>query len=996
MAKGSWVRKRFWGLMVGAVTTCLTLVAYSAGWLAPLERYHLDWSFRHCNRITANPRIVLVDINDFALQHIHRWPWPRRMQADLVDVLHECGAEAILLDLVYTEPTPGRIVHPALDPDRTTDPRGQVLGNVTFQDAVYDDKELADAIERAGNVYVAMFFPIFAPQHDPYQQRRAVRKALEENPRISAEATARKLGIINPEDARELWIAARVGAALRDDFALNANELAAKLNLSASEIEKNLSHLKESIARELVDDVLRQNPETDFSDVLRKFLPHQAVDEDSSPRSDLRRAYRHARSRCYLERDALPLVDTLRGRLARGGPASLPLEQIASAAKRIGFVNFENDADGVLRRVPPAANLDGHVVFQIAFALAMDALNLDHTTLTVDREGALRISASDGSRPRRLPLDDRGEVLLNWHLDAGSREWQDSFHHVPVSRVMEVAINRRTMEENESRLALWRGEAVALMFDGAESAYLDYEQAVRRLADTENNSETRAAIEAQIAATETRALTHLKRMGHEIEGLTPEDENERTLFERIENLHRILVVDDLATHIATDNTKLRARNETLLVELRTRVAGKLCFVGHTAAALADMVNTPVYDNMPGVMAHANFVNMLLADRIPTAAPRGLVALLILASGMVVTLLTSSRSPWVTLISMLGLIALLGAASTFFMLRYGYFVGTIVPAGLVFVTWALITLYRQLTEQRQRRSFARELSRNTSPAIAARITEQLDDLDLAPQPAEVTCYFSDLQGFTEISERLGVEQTQTLLNRYLGAMGEVLLKRGAFNKFMGDGIFGFFNAPIWPQAEHAQMGCESALVTQERLTELKRTANEAYREVFANLRMRVGLHTGPVFVGYFGSEHQTDYTCIGDTVNLAARLESANKAFGTRILVSGSCQQIVANHYAFRFLGALQVKGKAQAVDVYELLGRTGEVEDAQLNYAKTFAEAITAFQQRNWPQAKSNFEQCQSEAPEDAAIALYLAQLNVFTQSPPPDNWNQAIELTSK
>jgi adenylate cyclase len=161
-------------------------------------------------------------------------------------------------------------------------------------------------------------------------------------------------------------------------------------------------------------------------------------------------------------------------------------------------------------------------------------------------------------------------------------------------------------------------------------------------------------------------------------------------------------------------------------------------------------------------------------------------------------------------------------------------------------------------------------------------------------------------------------------------------------------------------------------------------------------MRVGLHTGPVFVGYFGSENQTDYTCIGDTVNLAARLESANKVFGTQVLVSDACRQAVGDRYAFRPLGALQVAGKAQAVTVYELLGRSGEVAPERLAYAERFAEAVEAFQQQHWQVARARFEACINGQSQDAAIALYLSAIERFTATPPPPDWNRAIELRTK
>jgi adenylate cyclase len=262
---------------------------------------------------------------------------------------------------------------------------------------------------------------------------------------------------------------------------------------------------------------------------------------------------------------------------------------------------------------------------------------------------------------------------------------------------------------------------------------------------------------------------------------------------------------------------------------------------------------------------------------------------------------------------------------------------------------------------------------------------------------VSCYFSDLQGFTTLSERLGPRDTQAILNRYLEQMSTVLVPQRAFSKFMGDGIFAFFNAPLLPVAEHPRIACEVALRCTEALGQLQREqAGGPHAEVFAALVMRAGVHSGPAYVGEFGSDNQTDYTCIGDTVNLAARLEPANKVFGTQILVSQACRDAVGDRFEFRPLGKLQVKGKAHVVGVHELLGRAGAVEERRLAYARLFAGAMALFQQRRFVEARQIFESCRREPHGDPAVELYVAEIDRCLESPPDADWNQAIQLTTK
>jgi len=1023
MSSLGWIRKRFLGVAVGTLLTLFTASAYLAGWLSPLERVYLDHNFRRWNQLNADPRIVMVDINDLALERIHRWPWPRDYQADLINVLSESGAAAILLDLVYSEPTWPSFDDARLDPATRrresttilTDPGLDPLADacIPLESAIEGDAELADAIAKAGNAYVAMFFRLEPPAYDLARIRAAARALVDAQPDVDLATFAAAIGPHDPTRTAIYHLHARMDRLLRRNFGLTAEELASQLNMDLDEVRVHLSRIKEVAARHLVGEFLEKQPDATDAEVFAHVLPGVPVDMETPDKSDIERAYHAALSARYAFAHALPPLPVLDGVIPNGGQPTLPIHEIAAVARRVGFVSFDKEADGVMRHIPILARTDGRIVMQIAFALAADVLDIDTANIRVEDERTLVLHNRTGTAHWRIPLAADGSMLLNWHVahqaaESGARPmWDQSFVHVPVAFAWEVTANRRAMEKNSVRLGMLRGQTVRLMVRGADAAWNDYAEQVqhahelrrkltRRPTDESTKSEL-AKVTRAIEPIERQALAHLERTYREIAGLEPEDDAEREFFAHVRQLHDVLIRDKYEEQIARQNEALQRRINERLVELRDKIQDKICFVGHTASAQADMVNTPVYDNMPGVMAHANLLNTLLQNRIPRTASPALNVAWILAAGILITLLTSSRGPWVTMFSVLVLMSATWAISSLIIWpRYIVNVAALIPIAGTFVTWALITLYRQLTEMRHRRSLARELSRNTSPAIAAQITEHIEKFELTPRPADVTCYFSDLQGFTNISERLGVARTTAILNSYLGAMGEVLIAYRAFNKFMGDGVFAFFNAPIWAVEDHARVGCEAALRTLAKLDELKRTAGNGYAAELGSLWMRIGLHTGPVFVGYFGSENQTDYTCIGDTVNLAARLESANKAFGTQILVSAACREAAGDGYAFRSLGAVQVAGKAQAVPIYELLGRMGEVDAARLAYAEQFAEAVAEFQQQHWESARRRLIECANGHPKDMAIQLYLSAIERFSATPPPANWNQAIELQTK
>ena len=161
-------------------------------------------------------------------------------------------------------------------------------------------------------------------------------------------------------------------------------------------------------------------------------------------------------------------------------------------------------------------------------------------------------------------------------------------------------------------------------------------------------------------------------------------------------------------------------------------------------------------------------------------------------------------------------------------------------------------------------------------------------------------------------------------------------------------------------------------------------------------MRIGVATGAAIVGPCGSDQKYDYTCIGDSVNVAARLESANKFFGTHVLINGETRDEAGAEFVVRPLGAVRVKGKRDATAVFELLGRAGEVEEARVAYADRFAKALGLFQGREWSQAFEAFGACQMERPDDLAVEQYLEATAYFLTNPPGADWAGAIELTEK
>lgn len=1024
-----WCKAHVWGLLVGTMVTLASVNLYVAGVVDDLSLALLDYHFKHFNSVIAQDDIVMIDIDDDTVGRLG-WPWPRRSYADLIDTLRSLGTKAVVMDLVFDQPAPLRIDDPRLRADYGVDHVGELIGGDTFPTPVDDDGEFAAALSNAGNVHIGMFGMMYHPRYFPDAIREQVIRALDADPDITfgdfqsgiGKALAAVMRFATDGRRDELKINSevlfhnlRIQRLIEQRFDLTEEQVAERLGLQTRlrEVANYVATAKRVVAKRAVADYRREHPDADWPAVYAHFCPDKPINVYTADRADLLRAFRAATSELTVFERSIPVPDSLVSHIRTMSDETFPVDKFTKAAKT-GVVSFQADSDGVVRRIPLVVNASGHMLKHIGFAVACDVLGIDETSIAFDEDQHLLTMASlDGQRRWHIQIDDQGRTLINWH--PAEEGWQHSFKHIKMARVMAIPEARRNIEENEGREAIRLGQYVYTRHHDTPQPYNDYAKLVQQRKilrwreDPSSPSPELAQLEKRIGDIERESIAVVLEGANAIKAELNGDPDSAELddlartFLRLAEEHES---DKQSATIAAANDGIRRKIAESQRELRHAIQGKICLVGYTAAALADTANSPVFNEMPGVMAHANVINSMIGSMsgggFPWVQPRWVNILLIVLSGSIVTVVTSWRDPWISLVSMLLVVfVLLAVTATSFYARLIYFdaTGAFICA---FLTWAFVTLYRQLTEERQKRAFSKSLAQYTSPAIAAQLADKLarrsGDMNLAPQAREVTCFFSDLKGFTSISERLGAARTREILNPYLEAMSEVLIEyNGMINKFMGDGIFAFFNPPIHPVDNHAKAACEATLESFTALERLKeRIAHGDIEEEARALSMRIGVNSGEVFVGDYGSSSKLDYTCIGDTVNLAARLEPACKVFGIQSLISESTRVAAGDGFVVRHLGALQVVGKEQAVSVYELIGRCGEVDDEQLDYIARFGDAVERFQHRDWEIALKLFEHCQTKRPNDLAVKLFIDNIHDYQQTPPPDDWNRAIRLTSK
>jgi adenylate cyclase len=322
------------------------------------------------------------------------------------------------------------------------------------------------------------------------------------------------------------------------------------------------------------------------------------------------------------------------------------------------------------------------------------------------------------------------------------------------------------------------------------------------------------------------------------------------------------------------------------------------------------------------------------------------------------------------------------------------IGTLELRELEPVKSALREVDQLATEQERMRVALDSFSRYVPVDVIKELMTRGEAARIGGARREITSLFTDVQGFTSISESLTPEALTAHMAEYFEEMLEIVQGDGygTVAQLNGDGLIAFWGAPVHDD-EHAAHAATAVLRCQERLAEL----NERWDgEGLPRLPTRFGLASGPVIVGNIGAISRLVYTALGDTMNLASRLEGVSRFYGSSSLASGATREAAGDAFAWRSVDRVRVKGKSRAVEVYELLGRSGEVPDAQLRFARRYEEALAAYRSRLFDEAINRLEALQGERPGDLSVRRLLDLCRRFDERPPPEDWDGASDFFEK
>jgi adenylate cyclase len=423
---------------------------------------------------------------------------------------------------------------------------------------------------------------------------------------------------------------------------------------------------------------------------------------------------------------------------------------------------------------------------------------------------------------------------------------------------------------------------------------------------------------------------------------------------------------------------------------------KIVLVGATAVGAHDLRSTPFGAAYPGVEIHASVIDNILAQEFMTrphwSRIYDLLAIVIMTAALGIAL--PRMSALKGLAFAMGLVILHLFIARWLFVNAGVWLSIIYPLLALAIGYTSLTAYHYATEERERRRIKGAFTHYVAPAVIDEMLKDPARLKLGGDERVVTVLFSDLKGFTTVSERYAPQQIIELLSEYYTRMTERIFDHdGMLAQYVGDELMAIFGAPL-DRPDHAEKACGAALAMRD---ERERLRDEWAKLGRPPLGARTGINSGLMLVGNLGSKYRFTYSVLGDHVNLASRLEGLNKAYGTQSLIGENTAQMVEKSFLLREVDTVQVVGREQAVRIYELLASAGtSLAPEQEKAFRFYAAGLEAYRERRWGEALKLFEESLALLPDDGPSRTMASRCQTYQQAPPPEEWGGVFEATQK
>jgi adenylate cyclase len=860
--------------------------------------------------IPQSKAILLLDVDDHAIDGIGAWPWPRNFMADGLITMKEMGVRYAVFDIEYINPSPPGVNRIYLENGLKSE----------FQ------QKFGDLKSNIGDLFTAL-------------RTRQI-------PLHGASDYVNELMGQTDQSENDLYNKT-LDVAIDNDLFLGE----AMAFQGSSYVTLNLQR--------------------SFSDTLSPQLRQIAVHRFSK-KIDVPGAFLPTKK---------PYVDFL-----------VPVRDVATRAKDAGFTNVPIDPDGKRRRIRLVEQVAGHDYTQLAFTPLLDWLGDPQVTVYphhIDLTGA---HFPDGKvRNVQIPLDQNGNMLINWpHATYLNSFTHRSYYDVVDYRRREVALGS-FLDAFAARQS-WQAYPDGTPVLDLSLAWKALEAARKQALASGNPADVEAFLKEYSA--------WLEKMDS-----FDKSDTQKVLFQALDSIQSALTdPGQLALlHGEMDQTRKAFVSfhdqwttfKALHDSLKTSLDGKFVIMGWTGTGTSDLGTNPFDNEYVNVGTHASVVNTILERQFLSDSPIWIARLLMVLLPLLLIFLIRNLSPLRQNLSGLAFVLLLFGFSLLLFVLTGVYFQVFDPLMAVFLSFVVFSLVRFFSSEREKSFLRKAFGTYLSGEVINQLVDNPEMLQLGGQEREMTAMFTDVRGFSTISEQLEPSQLVALLNRYLSAMSDLVLNnRGTIDKYEGDAIIGFWGAPL-DLPDHPRHALLTAIRMKEKEEELNRDFLEN-KLAPTPLLTRIGINSGKMVVGNMGTERKMDYTIMGNTVNLAARLEGVNKRYGTWIMTTDFTLATTGSEFVSRRLDRVRVVGIQTPVQLREVLGLRSEVNANVIDLVEEFHQALALFEARDWGKAVAAFEVLARRAPSDGPTRTFLKMSQEYLVHEPPQNWDGVFNLAEK
>jgi Adenylate cyclase, family 3 (some proteins contain HAMP domain) len=643
------------------------------------------------------------------------------------------------------------------------------------------------------------------------------------------------------------------------------------------------------------------------------------------------------------------------------------IQKLLSRARGAGFVNASPDIDGFRRRINLLVKYKGAYYGHLALVALREKLG--YTSIEVSNNAVTLVNPDGGKL--RIPRAQDGAMLLKWP--------KKSFYNYRMMSLIQL-IQHTDIESFLARnIALMNDSGFFFYWDNRRNPweyYLDAEE-IKNTAFAANGA---AGTEWLTARENFFSSCAAFLSGPYEQNILADVGNDQETADFVRELF--------------DASRSQYNRMAAIRKNAAALQDSFCVIGADATSMTDNGLITFQENYPNVGTYAVAANMMLSNEFLSDTPFFVPAIIALLYSLLIGFLLSRFDTHLSIITgVSGLLVLGGVFAAFFMASKIY-IGFAVPLAATALTFISMMAVKFLTASKEKAFLHSAFSRYLAPEVITELINDPDKLNLGGEKREMTAMFTDIQGFSTISEKLDPTQLVRLLNRYLTAMSNIIMENlGTIDKYEGDAIIAFFGAPVF-RDNHPALACRSALAMKAAEKELNKEVLEEKLSP-SPIFTRIGINTGEMVVGNMGAENKMDYTIMGNAVNLAARLEGVNKQYHTGgILISEYTRKKLGDEFMLRRLDRVRVVGINTPLRLYELLA----VNDGTISgeAIEKWEKAMDLYEQRNFGESLGLFKSIMESNPDDKVAELYAGRCVKYETNPPPEQWDAVNNLTEK